>query len=105
VSYVFKVVHSKDGVEDVYLVTGSSRRDAETKVLDMLYERRHRARPDLTSEERERDVFGLQSASVFQDYTNSALCRINNCSVNATVFNPDPPYKLYSFNRKTGGVE
>lgn len=74
---VFKVVHAKDGVETVYLVTALSSRDAKRKLLDELYG-------------------GLDQ------WTPYKICREHRCAVNAQPFRPDPSYKLYSINTKTG---
>ena len=98
---VYKVTHTKGTVETVYLVSAESPRQAETEVLDSLYDRRHRIRPPLTPEQREGDVFGLLNE--FGDWTNYKLCEINGCSVQAQVYQPDV-YRLYSIDTSTGAV-
>jgi hypothetical protein len=98
----YKVVHAKDDVETIYLVTASSNRDAVTQVLDALYQRTHSlGRAPQTPEERDRDVFGLWSDE--GEWTNRAMCRNNGCSVSATIYTPDM-YKLYTLDRKTGAM-
>lgn len=97
---IFKVVHTKDDIETVYLVSAKSSRAAKTAVLDTLYERRHRIREPLTAEQKDRDVFGLLDE--FGNWTDAALCKQNNCSMSAQPYVPDAPYRLYAFNTKTG---
>jgi len=98
----YKVNHKKGDVETVYLVSATSARDAETQVLDSLYDRSHPI--TYTPEELERDTFGLKHHSMVHGgtWTNYALCKQNDCSCNAVPFEPDPPYKLYELNMKTG---
>jgi hypothetical protein len=100
-SYTYKVIHKKDDIETVYLVSATSERDAETQVLDSLYDRSHPI--TYTPEELERDAFGLKQHSMTHGgtWTNYALCKQNDCSCNATLWAPDI-YKLYSLNIKTG---
>lgn len=95
---VYKVIHTKDDVETVYLVAARSVHDAKTQVIDQLYDRTHKIH--WTPEEKSRDVFGLMQDT--GEYTNRKVCEDNGCSVNATPFRPDPPYKLYAINRVTG---
>jgi hypothetical protein len=97
----YKVIHKKDDIETVYLVSATSERDAETQVLDTLYDRSHPI--TYTPEELERDAFGLKQHSMTHGgtWTNFALCKQNGCSCNVVVWALDV-YKLYSLNTKTG---
>jgi hypothetical protein len=97
---VWKVIHAKDGVETVYLVAASSSREAEGLVLDEFYEREHPIH--WTPEEKARDVLGLMLPT--GTWTNYALCKQHKCSINAVPFAPDPPYRLYAIDTKTGAM-
>lgn len=97
----YKVIHKKGDIETVYLVNATSERDAETQVLDTLYDRTF---PIVyTPKELENDPFGLKQHSMTHGgtWTNYVVCKKNECSCNATVWEPDV-YKLYSLNTKTG---
>jgi hypothetical protein len=37
-------------------------------------------------------------------WTNYALCKQHGCNVNAVPFAPDPPYRLYAIDTKTGAM-
>lgn len=97
---IWKVVHVKDGVETVYLISADTRREAESTVLDSLYERQHCI--EIAPERLANDPFGLLAASQTQSWTNYALCKQHGCSVSATPFTAVAPYKLYAINTKTG---
>lgn len=101
---VWKVVHAKDGIETVYLVSAETRREAETAVLDTLYQRTFPIDPPYTPEQLDNDPFGLLAhVNMYgTDRTNGWICKTHGCSVSASVFNPDPPYRLYALNTKTG---
>ena len=95
---VYRVIHAKDGIETVYLVAARSDHDAKTQIIDSLYDRTHAIH--WTPEEKANDHFGLMRDT--GEYTNRKVCRDNDCSVTAQLFRPDPPYKLYTINTKTG---
>ena len=82
---VWKVIHKKDDIETVYLVSACSRREAETIVLDSLFDRTHPI--TWTPEELANDPFGLKVSTGF--WTNYALCKQHVCSVNATLYQRD----------------
>jgi hypothetical protein len=101
---VWKVIHSKDGIETVYLVNAESSREARAQVLDTLYERNHPVDPPYPQEMIDNDPFRLLAHTQRHgvDWTDAALCRMHGCSVGATQFAPDSPYRLYALNTKTG---
>lgn len=94
---IWKVVHKKDTLETVYLVSAIGEREAKTLVLDTLYDRTHPI--TWTPEELANDPFGLKVSTGM--WTNYALCKQNQCSVAATPWRPDV-YKLYTLDTKTG---
>lgn len=99
-SNVWKVVHKKDNVETVYLVHAFSQRDAVTQVLDTLYERNFFRKED--PKRLADDQFGLLAAGQYGSWTNKKLMRDHSCSISASLFQPDPPYKLYTLDLATG---
>lgn len=99
---IYKVTHAKDGIETVYLVSADSSRDACTQVLDTLYNRVWFHKEDL--ERLANDPFGLLAAGQRHEWTNKALTDRHGCTIGAVEFNPDPPYKLYEINTRTGVV-
>jgi len=101
---IWKVIHAKDGVETVYLVSADSRREAETAVLDTLYQRTFPVEPPYTPEELQNDTFGLKQHVAIHgtDRTNGWLCKMHSCSMSASPFLADEPYRLYALNTKTG---
>lgn len=99
---IWKVTHKKDDIETVYLVSSLSQRDAVTQVLDTLYERNFFRKED--PERLANDPFGLLAAGQHGSWTNSKVMKDHGISMGASVFRPDPPYKLYSLNLKTGAM-
>lgn len=99
---VFKVTHSKSNIETVFLVKADSSRDAQTKVLDSLYERSHTVDMKLTPERIAGDTFGLLQASQHSSWTNAALCKHHGCSVGVVPWDDEEPYRLYALNTQTG---
>lgn len=101
---IWKVIHCKDNVETVYLVGADTRRAAETAVLDTLYQRTFPIDPPYTPEQLENDPFGLLAHVQRHgtERTNAWLCKTHGCSVSASLFNADAPYRLYALNTKTG---
>src|SRR3972149_11172273 len=97
---VYKVNHKKDDVETVYLVHALSQRDAVTQVIDTLYDRRF-FRAEVPAR-LANDPFGLLAAGQHGEWTNSKGMRDQGISIGVSLFEPDPPYKLYSLNTKTG---
>lgn len=97
---VFRVIHAKDGIETVYLVSALSTREAVTEVLDMLYDRRFFRAED--PKRLENDPFGLLAAGQHGSWTNSKLMKDHGIGISAAEFVPATPYKLYSLNTKTG---
>jgi hypothetical protein len=97
---IFKVVHAKDGVETVYLVRANSSRDAVTQVLDTLYDRHFFRKED--PERLANDPFGLLAAGQVGTWTNTKVMRDHGIAVGVSLFEPDPPYKLYTLDTKTG---
>lgn len=95
---VYKVIHAQGSVETVYLVSAISAREAETEVIDSLYDRTHKI--EWSPEELANDTFGLKLST--GTCTNFAMCKKHGCSVNAVLFVPDPPYKLYTLDTSTG---
>lgn len=75
----WKVTHAKDDVETVLLITAIGERDARRQAMDFLY-------PNDDG----------------NNWTVMHWMKLRGCSVNASPFRPDPPYKLYAFNRRTG---
>lgn len=101
---IWKVIHAKDGVETVYLVSADTSREAITAVLDSLYQRTFPIDPPYPPERLANDPFGLL-AHVNRhgtSRTNAWLCKTHGCSVSASPFNADAPYRLYAFNTRTG---
>jgi len=103
---VFKVVHAKDGVETVYLVHACSGREASSLVLDSLYQRTFPIDPKYTQEQLDNDPFGLLAhVNMYgTDRTNRWLMQTHGCSISAAPFQPDPPYRLYVLDTRTGEV-
>ena len=102
----FKVVHRKDNVETVYLVTAESKRQAQTLVLDTLYERNHPVDPPYTAAELDRDPFGLKQHTMDHgvDWSDAALCKRNGCTIGATPWSAEVPYRLYALDLRTGAM-
>jgi len=101
-SNVWKVVHKKGTVETVYLVRALGQRDAVTQVLDTLYERNFFRKED--PKRLANDPFGLLAAGQHGSWTNAKLIRDHGISISASLFQPDPPYKLYTLNLATGTI-
>lgn len=86
---IWKVVLNTSGVETVYLVTAHTRREAELAVLEVEYDPSKHVLP---------------APATRGNATPFAYCKAIGCSIGATPWVADLPYKLYTLNINTGAM-